>query len=166
MRAYGKWSDPGVPHKGWRCVKIQDRGEPSHTCEMCETTSVRYVHTMEHDDYPTELYVGCVCAGNMEQDPVGARKRESEFIRERRRTKRRQKKLEAELNRGRISKRNNWYVKTSDGFFVVVYERRPGLWGARVTGPHGFERNSRLPYATQDAAREAAKRIVTALRNG
>jgi hypothetical protein len=43
----GKWSQPGVPHKGWVCVDIEDLGEPSLTCEMCESQNIRYVHYME-----------------------------------------------------------------------------------------------------------------------
>src|SRR5947208_2472855 len=30
-------------------------------CEMCEAHPIRYVHTMEHPDYPDTLDVGCVC---------------------------------------------------------------------------------------------------------
>jgi len=43
-RATGKWSQAGVPHRGWTCVDIDDLGEPSATCEMCETQEIRYVH--------------------------------------------------------------------------------------------------------------------------
>jgi hypothetical protein len=77
MTTHGKWSQPGVPHKGWTCIDVYDVGEPSHLCEMCEEQLVRYVHVMEHPDHSEALDVGCVCAGNMEQDPVGARKRET-----------------------------------------------------------------------------------------
>jgi hypothetical protein len=41
----GKWSEPGVPHRGWNCIDIHDVGEPSHLCEMCESQMVRYIHT-------------------------------------------------------------------------------------------------------------------------
>lgn len=68
----GKWIEPGVPHKGWQCTGIEDLGEPAATCEMCEVMPIRYVHTMAHDDYPGELGCGCICAGHMEEDPVGA----------------------------------------------------------------------------------------------
>lgn len=57
---HGKWSDPGVPHKGWSCVGIEDLGEPSQTCEMCESIDIRCAHVMSHPDYPGELAVGCV----------------------------------------------------------------------------------------------------------
>jgi hypothetical protein len=78
-RATGKWCQPGVPHKGWTFVGFDDLGEPSAICEMCETQEIRYVHYMEHPNYPTQLGCGCVCAGRMEQDYEGARRREAVF---------------------------------------------------------------------------------------
>ena len=57
---------PGVPHKGWFCVDLEDLGDILGTCEMCETQSIRYVHHMEHHDYPDVLGVGRVCAEKME----------------------------------------------------------------------------------------------------
>src|SRR5262245_58588209 len=74
----GKWRLPGVPHKGWQCLDVEDLDEPSFICEMCEVQIIRYVHHMWHDDYGG-LKVGCICAGHMEQDIVGARRREASF---------------------------------------------------------------------------------------
>lgn len=48
----GKWSQRDVPHKGWTCVRVDDLGEPSVTCEMCEFQAIRYVHHMSHPEYP------------------------------------------------------------------------------------------------------------------
>ena len=76
MAATGKWTQPGVPHKGWVCVDIEDLGSPDHICEMCEIQDVRYVHVMEHANYAETLRVGCICAGHMEENLVGARLRE------------------------------------------------------------------------------------------
>ena len=73
---HGKWSEAGVPKKGWNCIGIDDLEEPSQTCEMCGTAEIRYVHYMQHPDYPEELAVGCICAENMEQDYVRPRERE------------------------------------------------------------------------------------------
>src|SRR6516225_4726506 len=80
-RGFGKWSQRGVPHKGWTCIGIDDLEDDRATCEMCETAEVRYVHTMTHPAFEGELEVGCVCAGNMEQDLVRAEVREKEFKR-------------------------------------------------------------------------------------
>ncbi len=76
MTTHGKWSKPGVPLIGWTCVGVEDLGEASAVCEMCETQEIRYVHSMSHPDYAEELQVGCVCAGRMENDYIGPRSRE------------------------------------------------------------------------------------------
>lgn len=72
----GKWSQPSVPHKGWTCSGVEDLEEPSMTCEMCESVEIRYVHHMDHPDYPITLQVGCVCAEHTEEDYTAPRKRE------------------------------------------------------------------------------------------
>ena len=46
-RASGKWAQPGVPHKGWTRVDIEDLGEPSEVCAMREIQEIRYVHHMQ-----------------------------------------------------------------------------------------------------------------------
>ena len=51
MTATGKWRQPGVPHKDWTCVDIEDLGSPDHVCEMCDVQDVRYVYVMEHANY-------------------------------------------------------------------------------------------------------------------
>ena len=43
----GKWSQAGVPHKGWRCVDVDDRAAVDHVCQMCESQAVRFVHKTE-----------------------------------------------------------------------------------------------------------------------
>jgi hypothetical protein len=75
-RPHGKWSDPGVPHKGWTCVDWEDLEEVSATCAMCESQMIRYVHVMKHEEYPDTLRVGCECAAKMEEDPRAAYARE------------------------------------------------------------------------------------------
>ena len=72
----GKWSQPGVPQRGWTCVDVDDLGEPSQLCEMCESVDIRFLHHMQHPDYSDILAVGCVCAEHMEQDYVRPKERE------------------------------------------------------------------------------------------
>ena len=129
-RATGKWSQAGVPHKGWSCIDIEDLGEPSAICEMCETQDIRYVHTMTHPDYPGQLGCGCVCAGRMEENYEGARQREK-IVRNAASRKRRW------LSRDwRVSGKGNPYLNT-DGYNVVIYPSRSNsgqqIWGFRVT---------------------------------
>jgi hypothetical protein len=82
--SFGKWSQAGVPHRGWTCIGVDDLEEPDHICEMCEHAEVRYVHVMTHPDYEGELLVGCICAGRMEEDYQRAKERETEFKRRQR----------------------------------------------------------------------------------
>src|SRR5262249_44444099 len=84
VKGTGKWRQPGVPHRGWECTGIEDLGACAITCEMCEVQLIRYVHEMRHPDYPDALNVGCICAGHMEEDLVGAREREEDFKKEHR----------------------------------------------------------------------------------
>jgi hypothetical protein len=87
------WSRPGVPHRGWTCVDVEDLGEPDEVCEMCQTAEIRYVHIMQHPDWEGELRVGCVCAGRMEEDYKRAEAREAEL-------KRVVRRMERERERG------------------------------------------------------------------
>src|SRR5262245_28940109 len=107
---HGKWSQPGVPHKGWTCVEIYDRDDDLQACEMCESAMVRYAHVMSHELYPERIEVGCICAGRMSEDPVGAEQRETNF-------KNRAKRRAKWLNRAgwKSSKSNNPRIKV-DGY--------------------------------------------------
>jgi hypothetical protein len=75
----GRWSQLGVPHKGWTCVAMEDVGDDLVICEMCGFAEVRYVHVMTHEAWSEELRVGYVCASHMEQDYVGVKEREARF---------------------------------------------------------------------------------------
>jgi len=120
----GKWAQRGIPHKGWQCVGIEDLGEPSRTCEMCEVMVIRYVHYMEHPDYPKALGCGCICAGHMENDYVNAQERERWMHNVNARRKN-------WLTRAwRTSRNGNDYINT-DGYNIVVFQRGAG-WRFRI----------------------------------
>ncbi len=68
-----------MPKSGWQCTGVSDLGEPSGVCGMCGRQIIRYVHHMRHPAYPKAVGAGCVCAGRMEGDVDGAKKREAEF---------------------------------------------------------------------------------------
>jgi hypothetical protein len=115
MTTLGKWSQAGVPHRGWSCVSMEDLGEPSEICEMCESQEIRYVHIMSHPEFHEELRCGVVCAGHMAEALSAAREREKEFKkhvrrvhRERRRAAERRERAEAE--RRRIEAERQWRV--------------------------------------------------------
>jgi hypothetical protein len=146
----GKWLEPGVPHKGWRCVHIADMEDVNQTCQMCEVQPIRYVHFMEHDDYLAVLECGCVCAGNMEQDREGAKERETTF---KARQARRKHWL---IRRWHETYRGGEYIKT-DGFHISVWPKGDGTYGAKVECRYtGEKRYSRRRYETMEAAKLAA----------
>jgi hypothetical protein len=150
----GKWSQRGVPHKGWRCISTEDLGEPDLTCEMCESSAVRYAHSMEHDEYPHVLRVGVVCAGHMEQDRAGAERREQAV---RSRAGKRSRWLS---RRWRVSARGNEWLR-ADGYRVTVRQTDRG-WSATVAAEDSdFVRHSKRSYSTSDQAKLAAFDFIT-----
>lgn len=155
----GKWSQPGVPHLGWRCVDVEDLGGPLSECEMCEAQPIRYVHHMKHPDYPRVLGVGCVCAGNMEGNRAAAEGREAGM---RGRAGKRSRWLS---RRWRVSEKGNHWIR-ADGYRVTVYKRGAG-WAAMVSDDNdSFVERSRNHYATRDRAKLAAFDFITKLEAG
>ncbi len=129
--ARGKWSQAGVPHRGWNCIATRDLREEFEdylTCEMCETQTIRFVHTMEHPDYPTTLDCGCDCAGYMEGSRKRAKVRDADM---RRRANRRQKF--PERKGWKVSAKGNSHIKV-DGYHCIV-ARRPNGFSVGITPP-------------------------------
>lgn len=149
----GKWSQAGMPHRGWTCVGIEDLEEPSQLCEMCESVDIRYVHFMEHPDYPETLGVGCICAEHMEADYVNPRLRE--------------KKLRSKVQRRKTWPKRQWKVSykgnsylNTEGFNLAVFpisDAKGRLWGLRVTHREtGHSQAGRRRYPTEESAKRAA----------
>lgn len=122
--ASGKWTQQGVPHKGWQFLSLEDLGDLTETCQMCETQPIRYVHRMEHPTYADVLRVGSVCAGRMEEDYATAQQREKEA---RATAKRRTKWMQAQW---RESAKGNSYINRN-GFNIVIYPHARG-WSYRI----------------------------------
>lgn len=68
------WNNPGIPHKGWTCIGMEDLAEfvnlskfEHEHCEMCDKEKIRYIHIMKNDD-GSILRVGSNCAALMEDD--------------------------------------------------------------------------------------------------
>jgi len=146
----GKWSRPGVPHKGWLCVNVEDLGEPTAVCAMCERQEIRYVHYMEHPNHPETLACGCVCAGKMAEDYEAARYRETLLRNAATRKKR-------WLSRTwRTSLKGNEFINTNDGYNVVVFSVA-GSWSYFVknrTTEEAFK--PRRPFTSCGEAKLAA----------
>ncbi|MDE0131081.1 MAG: hypothetical protein OXQ32_02310 [bacterium] len=156
QRDRGKWSMPGVPHKGWWCIGLKDLKGLFGICEMCETQSIRYVHYMEHPDYPDVLGAGSVCAGHMEGDYAAPQQREKQAI-----------SLAARRSRWmntkwRQSAKGNPYLNRS-GFNIVLYPSGRH-WAFRIERRNSGQSWRRAGYATIDDAKLAAFERFTKLQ--
>ena len=156
---HGKWSQPGVPHRGWTCVLVDDLGDLGSICEMCEVQEIRYVHHMQHPDYPDELEVGCVCAGHMEENYERPQQRERNL---KNAARRRQSWLQ---RKWKISSRGNAYLNI-DELNITIFEKATGSWGGRILEREtDREITSRYEYLTEDQAKLAAFDAMIFLKN-
>ena len=152
----GKWSQPGVPHKGWQCIDFDDLGGLDGICEMCETQSIRYVYHMEHPDYDGVLRVGSDCVENMGEDytaPQGREKQAKSVADHRRRW----------MNaKWKTSAKGNSYLNRN-GFNIVLYGI-PGYWAYRIEEREGERSWRRSGFASEIAAKFAAFECHVELR--
>lgn len=158
--AGGRWDQPGVPHKGWTCSAMEDLGEPTHLCEMCQRALVRYVHYMDHPDYAERLGVGCICAGHMEENYALAEARERDLVNQ---SQRRRTWL---TRNWRESAKGNEFLNVP-GYNVVIFARGSG-WTYRIGERDTYEetepRFGPTAYRTKDAAKLAAFDALEQLR--
>jgi hypothetical protein len=155
----GKWSIPGVPHKGWSRVSVEDREAPDAICEMCEVQEIRYVHHMEHPDYSETLAVGCVCAEKLEDDYEAPRRRERNL---RNAAQRRTRWLD---RKWLTSRKGNPYINVS-GMNITVFCRADGSWGGKIENRQtSASVTSRRRYETEDQAKLAAFDAMIFLQN-
>lgn len=155
----GKWSMPGVPHKGWTCISVEDLEAPDAVCEMCEVQEIRYVHHMEHPGYTGTLAVGCVCAEKMEDDYEAPRRRERHM---RNAAQRRGRWLD---RKWKISQKGNPYINV-DGMNITVFCRPDGSWGGKIEDRTTAQAiTARRRYTTEDQAKLAAFDAMIFLKN-
>jgi len=137
-----KWSEKGIPHKGWVCVYVEDLEEPEFVCEMCGQEEIRYVHYMKHEEFPNIKKVGCVCSGNME-DNYSAAKERDKFMKSR------------SIKRKRWISRSGWKISNngsrwikSDGYCVII-KSWGGYYTALIKSDDGsFKKWSNLHYSS------------------
>lgn len=155
----GKWSVAGVPHKGWVCVDIEDLRAPSLQCEMCESQQIRFIHHMEHPNYPDVLQVGCDCAGHMEGNLAASRARETCM------QNRAAKRKRWTSRTWKTSAKGNPYI-SADGYRVTVYPWGGGWRSSVVKVGSTDVQRSRRTFKTIDAAKLAAFDHITKLLAG
>jgi len=156
-RPRGKWSDPGVPHKGWTCVDFEDLEDLSGICGMCESQEIRYVHYMQHPRLQGLIGAGCECAARMSEDYEGAQNRE-------RFAKNRAKRRATWLTRNwKTSAKGNAYLK-ADGFLIVIFEKG-AQWSAVIEDKVSEKKRfSQRSFKTEDEAKLAAFDGMTKLK--
>ena len=149
MSGHGKWSQAGVPRKGWSCIGTTDFGDLIGTCEMCEDREIRYVHHMEHQDYSEVLDCGCVCSEKMEENYHHPKRREADM---KNIARRRGNWLSRKWGN---SRKGNHFIRT-DGFHIVIFETL-GQWSGAITKRiSGESTKARKLYSSRDAAKIAA----------
>lgn len=153
------WDKTGVPHFGWTCVSVIDLNpdqdpelfDTYETCQMCGHEQIRFVHTMEHEEFDGTLDVGCICAVKMSGDSVGPKQRE---IALRNKAGRRAKWLKRKWRR---SYNGNDYLNIK-GFNIVIYPDKyhEEMWRYRITNRSTNESVfGRINYSDRDEAKLA-----------
>ena len=156
-RCFGKWSMPGVPHKGWTCTDIEDLGGLHATCDMCERRQIRYVHAMQHPDYPDTLFCGCICAGHVEENLTQARQREAI-------TKNAARRRAAWPDRKGWRRSTDGKLRIRDrGIQVTVFPNHGGWQGLIRQPATGYVRFSKRVYPNERAVQFAAFDVIQSL---
>lgn len=149
------WDDPDFPKNGWTCTGMTDLGSRSGICEMCGYQIIRYVHHMYHAERGIALDCGCVCAGRMEGDEGGAKKREAAF-------KNRQKRKGSFLRRQwKRSAKGHEYLKIKNHLVVLFHFKDSGRWHFSLDGT--FRKKA---YASRKETVEAAFEALDGLLYG
>lgn len=127
-RGRGLWGNPEFPKDGWRCVGVEDLGQPNHICQACASARVRFVHYLVHPRHAgAPLVAGCVCAGFLIGDEAHAASLDAMM---RSRAGKRARWLSRHWRRGRRTG-NAWL--RADGFTITVYPSPDGAWSATVS---------------------------------
>jgi hypothetical protein len=161
MRPFGKWSQQGVPKSGWTCIEpVDDLGEPSETCQMCEHQTIRYVHVMQHPVYADVLRCGCDCAGRMEGDPEAAIERERIAKNGTARLRASERRKDAFASKEWKRSANGNETALYLGYRITVYPKR-GRWGVTVSrAADEFVQHGKNFYLTPKAAKQRAMQFI------
>ena len=65
-----------LPESGWDCVHVEDYGEATQHCEMCDNERVRSVHVMQHSELPLTARMGRAVSARYAGDPALPKLRE------------------------------------------------------------------------------------------
>lgn len=152
---WGKWGEPSVPHKGWRCVDEFDSferdGEGEYRiCDMCEKKKIRAVHVMEHTKYSERLNCGCICSGHMSDDLVSASVRNDDL-----KSKMRRRANFPNRSGWTLSKGGNAYINIEGYNIVIVGNEDEYKILIKQIGAEKSQKGTRK-YLTMEQARKGA----------
>lgn len=146
----GLRDQPGIPHKNWVCIDVEDLDSATGVCEMCGREQIRFVHCMEHPEYHQCLGVGCVCAEKMSDDYTNPRLLEQKL---KNKTSRKSRWL---TRKWRISRKGNPFLNV-DGKNITVFQYKNGCkkgeWGYMIDnsfGPKAYNTESEAKIAAYD----------------
>jgi hypothetical protein len=139
----GLWNHKDVPKRGWELVTSRDLGEDRHTCEMCDTTVIRYDHKLlvhlssqqtnalisifsssqlDQANKTLSLSMGCICAGwaSGHMDDLVIQKIRNQLINNQNR-----RELFPNLTAWKKSKKGNPYLLLkSKGKLVTIFKEK------------------------------------------
>lgn len=118
----GRNREEGFPHKGWKWVDVRDSRDNDGlsydeypSCEFCDHTQIRYVHILEHPNFPDTIEVGCECAEQLTEDYANPQSRERDL---RNRASRRVKF--PERKGWKVSPKGNPWIDYEDHHIIVI----------------------------------------------
>ncbi|MFI3253658.1 MAG: hypothetical protein R3Y63_04860 [Eubacteriales bacterium] len=117
----------GAPTENWDCSHVIDQERDGFVCELCGCEKVRFIHVMEHRDYPDQLSVGCICAGTMEGNLLAAKERDKKM-------KNRAKRKENFQNHIWKKERNGIHTRTYQGKKLAICANKGvyECWGSQM----------------------------------
>ena len=123
---------PGVPHKGWNLHDVVDARDELglkygnyEDCQFCGQDQIRWIHILQHPDYPDMIEVGCDCAEKLTEDYVNPKRRENEL---RNRSSRRSR---FPSKQWKISANGNHHMK-HEGRHLLAYKASNGKFKIKV----------------------------------
>ena len=133
------WKIPGVPHKGWRLIDVEDIREDGQSeldtnyecCMMCGHDKIRYVHIVSHDEYGEEFRVGCNCAEKMTGDYVNPEQREREL------RNRANRRTNWNNKQWRISRNENYFLNYENHYLLIFRDRYSGKFKLKIDKLYG-----------------------------
>ena len=133
------WKIPGVPHKGWRLIDVEDIREDGQSeldtnyecCMMCGHDKIRYVHIVSHDEYGEEFRVGCNCAEKMTGDYVNPEQREREL------RNRANRRTNWNNKQWRISRNENYFMNYENHHLLIFKDRYSGKFKIKIDELYG-----------------------------